>query len=497
MPSHFRVIIGSVVIIAILMILTLGLHIGGEVSLRVGVFSPLTGALIGGTLTLSSVNLTLYQKGNKLPWVGYEKLAWNLIGFGCIAWGIGECFWRYYVSQGQSPFPSQADLGYSSFFPLVFLGLILQPFSKSGRRRVFLVLDSLIAMGALLSIAWFLLLGPLTQTPTESLLAKILGLYYPTSDVALLSCTIFLLLRGRDRIYRAPARRIGLLVLGLGLGVYAISDFLFNVILYLGLPLEGSWFDLGWPLGIMTIGIATYLRCFLPSSTRESHTGEHEKLYTQQISTGLSQAVPYFLLIMLFLVLSINVLSHDQMQQNIRLVLIIATFIVIGLLIARQVVTIQENERLVLKTQKIVELEALEIKRQEEQLAVSQQIQEGIQHILATLNHVITRNDFTMRIPLKQENILWRVGRSINNLLSRLQGFKQSQEELKKTQAVAAEVAQRIRDGRPIQLASWTGTALDPIIIEYNKRLQNTPEQSQSSRVQLTKKRLIPDSTKS
>jgi hypothetical protein len=474
------------------MILTLGLHIGGESTLHIAIFSSLTGATISGILTLVSANIRPYQGENNEPWIGHEKWAWTLIGCGCVAWGIGECFWRYYSSQGEPPFPSLADLGYSSFPPLLFLGLILQPFSKkTERKRVFLLLDSLIAMGALLSIAWFLLLGPLAQTPDQSAIAKFVGLYYPTSDVALLSCTIFLLLRGTDQ-FSTQAHRISLLLLVLGLSLFAVSDFLFNVLQNVGTYVEGSWSDLGWPLGLMAIGVATYLRRFLPRSSIE----EKEKPRIRRLNTRLAQALPYFLLCMLFLVLAINVLSTDQTQQNIRPVLITATFIVIGLLIARQVVTIRENELLVLKTQKLVELEAMEIKRQQEQLAVSEQIQEGIQHILTTLNQVVTHSDFGMRVPLKQENILWRVGRSINNLLSRLQGFKQSQEELKKTHAVAAEVAHRIRDGRPIQLASWTGTALDPIIIEYNKRFQTTPERFQNAHTQLTKSRLIPDRTK-
>jgi hypothetical protein len=466
------------------MILTLGLHIGGENVLHVAIFSSLTGATIAGTLILVSVNIRPYREENQVPWVGREKLAWLLVGCGCVAWGIGECFWRYYSAQGEPPFPSLADLGYSSFPPLLFLGLILQPFSKSTeRKRVFLLLDSLIAMGALLSIAWFLLLGPLAQTPAQSVLGKLVGLYYPTSDVALLSCTVFLLIRGTGQ-FLSQAHRTSLLVLGLGLSLFAVSDFLFNVLQNLGTYVEGSWSDLGWPLGIMAIGVAAYLRRFLPRSSRE----EQERPRAGRMSTGLSQAVPYLLLGTLFLVLAINVLSTDETQESIRLVLIIATFVVIGLLVARQVLTIRENERLMREAQKIAELEAIEIKRQEEQLVMSKQIEDGIQHILATLNTVVTQNDFTMRVPLKQENILWRVGRSINNLLSRLQGFKQNQEELKKTHAIALAVAQRMREGLPIQLNSWTGTALDPVIIEYNKRLQRPP-------MQVTKTRLVRDDT--
>ena len=130
------------------------------------------------------------------------------------------------------------------------------------------------------------------------------------------------------------------------------------------------------------------------------------------------------------------------------------------------------------RAEEIAKLEAIEIKRQEEQLAISKQIEEGVQQIISTMSAVVTQNDFSIRVPLGQENILWRVSKSTNNLLSRLQGLKQSQEELKRTYAIAAEVAQRMRDGQPIQLESWTGTAFDPVIMEYNSRLRNIPGQS-------------------
>lgn len=127
------------------------------------------------------------------------------------------------------------------------------------------------------------------------------------------------------------------------------------------------------------------------------------------------------------------------------------------------------------RAEEIAKLEALEIKRQEEQLALGKQIEEGIQQIIATMSTVVAYNDFSIRVPLSQENILWRASKSINNLLSRLHGLKQSQEELKRTYAIASEVAQYIREGRPIQLRSWTGTAFDPVILEYNNLVQSIP----------------------
>jgi hypothetical protein len=64
------------------------------------------------------------------------------------------------------------------------------------------------------------------------------------------------------------------------------------------------------------------------------------------------------------------------------------------------------------------------------------QLEDGIQSVIQSLNTVIAKGDFSIRVPLAQENILWRVGHSINNLLARLQAFKQEKAELDKTRII-------------------------------------------------------------
>jgi hypothetical protein len=346
MRSYFRAIFGSLAVTAIVMILILGFHVGGNSLATIGTYSALFGAFVGGTLCLVSVGLPFRQQENAEPWLKREQLAWTLLGSGCIAWGIGECFWRYYVAHGESPFPSLADSGYSCFPPLVFAGLMLQPFSSSGNKRIFLLLDSLIAMGALLSIAWFFLLGALAQSPAQSLLGKFLGLYYPTTDVALLSCIVFLLLRGYSSTYQTRVRRFSLLIVGVGLSIFATSDFLFNVLQNMGAVVDGSWIDLGWPLGMIMMGTGGYLRRILPRSTGSTSEQQKEQR-SKGFHFGPTQLVPYLLLLFLFLVLGSNILSSDKTQQSIRPVLLMATLIVIGLVIVRQITTMQENERLI------------------------------------------------------------------------------------------------------------------------------------------------------
>ena len=343
--SSALTVIKSIGWIAAGMLIIVVFHLGGVIALRVGQFSPLMGAFIGGGLVLCSVLVPMGRREHVEPWIKFERVAWTLIGLGVIMWGLGESFWRYYISIGQTPFPSYADIGYSIFPALMFLGLLLQPSPGSGSRRALLLMDSLIAMGSILAIAWYLLLGSLAQAPGEANLAKFLGLYYPIADTALLSCVVFLLLRGQGRTYLATARRTGLLVVGLGLCFFVFSDFLFNVQNNAGTYVEATWIDLGWPLGMMTIGVAAFLRRFLPVTPPEIIQERMERSSEGNVF-GFSRYVPYILLSMLFLALTFNVLSSDSGQIAIRPVLLFATMGVVALVVARQLLTLWENAHL-------------------------------------------------------------------------------------------------------------------------------------------------------
>src|SRR5713101_8813228 len=98
MYSLSRTLVKWVVWVGVAMVVIVMLHIGGLFALRVGQFSPLTGAFIGGALVLSSALLPMRKRENTEPWIGYEQAGWVLIGLGVIMWGIGESFWRYYMS---------------------------------------------------------------------------------------------------------------------------------------------------------------------------------------------------------------------------------------------------------------------------------------------------------------------------------------------------------------------------------------------------------------
>src|SRR5713101_4837631 len=163
MHSAARTVIKLVAWVGAGMVVIVVFHLGGSVAHVVGQFSPLTGAFIGGSLALISASLPMRRHEGTEPWRGFEQWSWVLIGLGVLMWGFGESFWRYYVSIGQSPFPSMADIGYSAFPLLAFLGLLLQPSPGTRSRRIVLLMDSLISMGSIFAIAWYVLLGSLEQ----------------------------------------------------------------------------------------------------------------------------------------------------------------------------------------------------------------------------------------------------------------------------------------------------------------------------------------------
>ncbi len=385
MLLSLRTIVKSVFWLALAMVIIVVFHIGSsEFVLRVGQFSPLTGAFVGGCLALISVTSLRQRKENTEAWINYEQGGWILIGLGVMMWGFGESFWRYYISIGQSPFPSLADIGYSSFPVLVFAGLLLQPSSGAGRKRTMLLLDSFIAMGSILAIAWYLLLGSLAQAPGEANLAKLLGIYYPTADTALLSCVIFLLMRGQGRAYQATARRTSLMVLGLGLCFFVFSDFLFNVQNNAGTYVEATWVDLGWPLGMLTIGVAAYLRRYLPATAPED-IEERIRQQVEDISFSPVQLLPYVLLAFLLFVLTLNIFTSDPMQVAIRPVLMLATLGVVALVVIRQILTLRDNATLARKQAETLQgLEYANKRIAEQSHAIAQhnlELEHGIDHL--------------------------------------------------------------------------------------------------------------------
>lgn len=110
---------------------------------------------------------------------------------------------------------------------------------------------------------------------------------------------------------------------------------------------------------------------------------------------------------------------------------------------------------------------AEEVARLEHYVADSKrQLDQGIQQILDT--HIrVANGDFSARAPMSQDNVLWQIAASLNNLLGRLQKTGQAEHQLRRTESELRRLATALDDAQMGRRPIWpapTGTAADLIL---------------------------------
>jgi hypothetical protein len=135
---------------------------------------------------------------------------------------------------------------------------------------------------------------------------------------------------------------------------------------------------------MLTIGVAAFLRRFM-DATPENVVQQRMELLDEKTNLTPMQFVPYTLLGLLFVALTLDVLAPDTGQNMIRPVLLFSTIAVVALVVARQIYTMWENMRL---TQRQAEaLASLEranqrVAEQSHQIAeYNAELEHGIEHL--------------------------------------------------------------------------------------------------------------------
>ncbi|WP_069805359.1 HAMP domain-containing protein [Thermogemmatispora onikobensis] len=215
------------------------------------------------------------------PWSGQERAAWLCVGGGLLLRAVGVGWQLIGEVSSSAPGTLVRALPTSVlqvlqlipqvsllFFPLLLcFSLFLWPAASAGRGRLLLALDVLLALLAMVGLAWNLgifasLSWPLTfnSFPWETLID-------PLADLLLMGAGVLLLLRlatASDTTYRQPPRRVSLLCLVAGLLLYALADLLLHRVLGGSWPGPEAWRqkELATLLavGLLLCGLAAYLR---------------------------------------------------------------------------------------------------------------------------------------------------------------------------------------------------------------------------------------------
>lgn len=154
---------------------------------------------------------------------------------------------------------------------------------------------------------------------------------------------------------------------------------------------------------------------------------------------------------------------------TIQLLVAVITFVIMRSLQA----TIRRADRaeeIVSLQQEVAQHERAEAKNQ-------QQLAEGIS-IISQVHTAIANGNLDARVPLHAEHVLWQVAIPLNNLLNRVQHWKEHAEQHERTQTAVAQIVAELQRAQiqhvPVRLPQHTGTPIDPLLIEMNRIAEAT-----------------------
>ena len=197
------------------------------------------------------------------------------------------------------------------------------------------------------------------------------------------------------------------------------------------------------------------------------------------------------LLIILVAALSLNPNAYNQATQihyqTINTVAIAVMLpIVIQIIVAAIVFMIMRNLLAAIRradrAEEIVTLQTRIVEHERERWHEQKQLEDGLEKI-AEAHARIANGDYNARVSLNDGDVLWSIAIPLNNLLNRLQVWKNDADTLRTTYYAARYIAEQIHansqyaQGHELPL---TKTPLDPVIVEVNKVIAS--QSSRSSR---------------
>jgi hypothetical protein len=366
-------------------------------------------------------------------------LAWTFLAIAIALYAIGLAVWTSYdvhMNSADVPFPGLYDIGFVASYPFFLAGtLLLTRRSMSAIRHIYPLLDALAMVGASLALSWFFLLAPmiagLPQSP--SLGAALLSLYFPAGDLFLVAVSAFLMFGPLSNRAQQPI----FLLLCSGLLCLAVTDSLLSYSTITSGFNTGTLQDLLWPASMLLIGLAAieYPGSIANEQRQRQNVTSAAPVNSalpmlgraSQITAIVQTILPLILVLITCVLLLLNITSQGGIESIQGNLVVLALVL---LLIARQILTVLENNRLVSNIQNELQFSRRELYRKqreaEEAMRRAQEKQELEDNILA-LHSVHTRiahGDFSTRAPAIS-GPLQPIALSINFMLDRLGSIEQ------------------------------------------------------------------------
>jgi len=394
-------------------------------------------------------------------------LAWAFLAVAIALYASGQAVWTSYdirMNSAAVPFPGIYDIGFVASYPFFLIGtLFLTRRNKASAGRARLLLDALAVIGTALALSWFFLLSPLiaslAQSPSAG--ASFLSIYFPTGDLFLVAIGAFLMFSPLANRAQQPV----FLLLCMGLFFLAVTD---SLLAYYNLSFSfntGTLQDVLWPLSLSLIGLAAieYPRSVAREQEQEEHMKSARHLGVAQLApTHLTQLsmtaqtiAPFILVLATCAVLLTNVARRGGttlIQAD------IVALVLILIVIARQAMTLLENNRLTMQMrgELVISRRELQVTRREADEATrSVQDKQSMEQGIAALREVharVARGDIVARASTVSGPLL-PIAISLNLMLDRISALSQRgarYDQLAQECRTLQESVERLGQGFPL-----------------------------------------------
>jgi diguanylate cyclase len=270
---------------------------------------------------------------------GPERTWRRLMGLGMAGWSIGMALWSWYqiFSDTPLPSPSWADVGFLTMPALALpalLSLAVGPsrHADEGQQHgsVVFVLDGLVVVGSLFVLTWATSLGAVVHSVAPTTGAFAVAVAYPLTDLVLVVIVVLLTVTRR-----VPEQyRTQLWLLGCGLVAISVSDSIFAYLVSIGADEMPPLTNAGFVAGPLLIAVAALVPAQAPASGGSAHANRAvERAHL---------LLPYALVALTGAVVAVQSAtgSHiDRVEASVA-------WIVIGVVLLRQMITLMENTAL-------------------------------------------------------------------------------------------------------------------------------------------------------
>jgi PAS domain S-box-containing protein len=296
-----------------------------------GAFLPIDDVLYALASGLAAVGL-LYAWWNSAP---PSRNAWMVLAIAQIANTFGDSIWAVIeVGLHQNPFPSLADVGYLAFYPIFAFGILLLPsVPLSSRERQKILLDAGIVVVASALIFWVFIIAPIIASDKVFNLDLVISAAYPIMDLVLFIALVELIFRKLSFPKTKP-----LFLLALGLAAIVLADAIFCIQTGQGIYISGGLPDTFWLISYMLFWMAGVLQANSKPLSQPASIGA---VYNRR--AAWTQYLPYLGVGATSFVL---VWGYESTRIIDYSILAGSIFAMVGLMFARQKVTLDERDGL-------------------------------------------------------------------------------------------------------------------------------------------------------